>query len=96
MSIPLFRSRNGRDSRIYSYPCVKQKRNVHLFYAIVNIMSIFREEGSGKTLFNKQMAFWAVLAVLALVLSFYIGELYGKKNSRSPIIIEKCSTAANL
>ncbi|TSC60280.1 MAG: hypothetical protein LiPW15_158 [Parcubacteria group bacterium LiPW_15] len=57
---------------------------------------MFMGEGSEKTLANKHMVFWAILAVLALALSFYIGELYGKKDSRAPIIIEKCSTTAGL
>jgi hypothetical protein len=59
-------------------------------------MSMFVGKGSGNALTNKNLVFWAILAVLALALSFYIGELYGKKDSRAPIIIEKCSTTAGL
>lgn len=40
---------------------------------------------------HKNEVFWALIAILALSLSFFLGELRAKGNVRAPIIIEKCS-----
>ena len=43
---------------------------------------------------NKNSIFWASLAALALILAFGLGYLYAGKQTRAPIIIEKCSSVA--
>jgi hypothetical protein len=59
-------------------------------------MSTFFAGAKDRIKGRKNQIFWAILAILGLVLAFSIGELYGKRNSRPPIIIEKCTETAGL